>query len=66
MTHGGKSPGPDISTGVSRRTLIQIGAGTLGSALVPGGLILPALAEDHPALGTYPAGSSGSSVFLGI
>jgi len=25
-----------------------------------------ALAEDHPALGTYPAGSSGSSVFIGI
>ena len=34
--------------------------------MLPAGMIVPALAEDHPALGTYPAGSSGSSVFVGI
>ena len=27
---------------------------------------MPAFAEDQPAIGTYPAGSSGSSVFIGI
>jgi branched-chain amino acid transport system substrate-binding protein len=27
---------------------------------------LPAFADDKPAIGTYPAGSSGSSVFIGI
>ena len=29
-------------------------------------MIGPAFAEDHPPIGTYPAGSSGSSVFIGI
>ena len=50
---------------VSRRGLLQVGAGLFGSALLPG-TINSALAEDHPAIGTYPAGSSGSSVFIGI
>ena len=26
----------------------------------------PLFAADHPAIGTYPAGSSGDSVFIGI
>src|ERR1700712_1648672 len=56
----------DLGLSVSRRSLLQAGAGLVGSSLLPGGLIGPALAEDHPALGTYPAGSSGSSVFIGI
>src|SRR5262245_45926354 len=30
------------------------------------GLVSQALAVDQPALGTWPAGSSGSSVFIGI
>ncbi|MGP0088986.1 MAG: substrate-binding protein [Xanthobacteraceae bacterium] len=34
----------------------------LAAAAFPG----LARAEDHPAIGTYPAGSSGSSVFIGI
>ncbi|MBZ9799393.1 substrate-binding protein [Mesorhizobium sp. ES1-4] len=29
-------------------------------------MMLPAQAADHPALGTYPEGSSGDSVFVGI
>src|SRR6195952_1246800 len=56
----------DLGLSVSRRSLLQAGAGLVGSSLLPGGLIGPALAEDHPALGTYPAGSSGNSVFIGI
>ena len=58
---GGRDAGP-----VSRRTLLRAGAGLAGGALLPSGLILPALAEDQPALGTWPDGSSGSSVFVGI
>ena len=27
---------------------------------------MPALAEDKPPIGTYPAGVSGDSVFIGI
>ncbi len=54
------------SAAVSRRRLVQAGAGALGGALLPTGLVMPALADDHPALGTYPAGSSGPSVFVGI
>src|ERR1700742_3301535 len=48
----------------SRRTALKAGAGLLG------GMILPwagaARAADYPALGTYPAGSTGDSVFVGI
>ena len=32
----------------------------------PAGLILSARAADNPPLGTYPEGSSGPSVFVGI
>src|SRR4051794_38553784 len=56
----------DASAAVSRRALLQAGAGLAGGALLPGGLIGSAFAEDRPPIGTYPAGSSGSSVFIGI
>ncbi|HEX3163655.1 MAG TPA: branched-chain amino acid ABC transporter substrate-binding protein, partial [Pseudolabrys sp.] len=49
----------DVNVTVSRRALLQAGAGLIGGALLPGSMIGPALAEDHPAIGTYPAGSSG-------
>jgi len=52
----------DVNANVSRRALLQAGAGLIGGALLPGA----ALAEDHAAIGTYPAGTSGSSVFIGI
>jgi len=55
-----------LKFGVSRRTLLQAGAGLAGASFLPNGLIMPALAEDHPALGTYPAGTNGPSVFVGI
>jgi branched-chain amino acid transport system substrate-binding protein len=47
----------------SRRTLLKAGAGLLGGAVLPWAA---RAAEDHSALGTYPAGSSGDSVFVGI
>jgi branched-chain amino acid transport system substrate-binding protein len=47
---------------LSRRGVLQIGGGLAAGMLLPG----MAFAEDHPAMGTYPAGSSGSSVFIGI
>src|SRR3954465_15393352 len=50
---------------VSRRALLQGSAGLVGGALLSGGFAMPAFAEDHPAIGTYPAGSLGNSVFVG-
>src|SRR5579871_6809117 len=40
-----------------------VGAGVLSSG---GGLFMPAYAADKPPIGTWPAGSSGSSVFIGV
>src|SRR4051812_9942435 len=54
-----------MDTHVSRRALLQGGAGLVGGAMLSGGFAMPAFAEDHPAIGTYPAGSSGNSVFVG-
>ncbi|MHB8885858.1 MAG: substrate-binding protein [Methylovirgula sp.] len=58
--------GKDFIAPISRRKVLLAGAGLVGGAALPGGLIIPALAADHPALGTYPEGSSGPSVFVGI
>jgi ABC-type branched-subunit amino acid transport system substrate-binding protein len=52
---------------MSRRKLLQTGAGLAGGALLPSALTPPAFAVgDHPPVGTWPAGSSGDSVFIGI
>ncbi|MFZ0069108.1 MAG: substrate-binding protein [Pseudolabrys sp.] len=52
---------------MSRRKLLLTGAGLAGGALLPSALTLPAFAVgDHPSVGTWPAGSSGDSVFIGI
>ncbi len=53
------------STGLSRRNLLLAGTGLAGGALLPP-LAMPAYAENYPPIGTFPAGSSGSSVFIGI
>jgi ABC-type branched-subunit amino acid transport system substrate-binding protein len=55
-----------IITKLSRRTLLQAGAGLAGAAL-PSTFILPvyAAAADKPAMGTWPAGSEGSTVTIG-
>ena len=34
--------------------------------MLPAATVMLAYADDKPAIGTYPAGSSGSSVFIGI
>jgi branched-chain amino acid transport system substrate-binding protein len=55
---------PKKSLNHGRRGFVRAGLG-----LTAGGLILPgrfAFAADHPPIGTWPAGSSGSSVFIGI
>src|SRR5665213_3144096 len=55
----------DVNTSVSRRTLLQAGAGLVGGAMLPATVIGPAFAEDKPAIGTWPAGSQGNTVFIG-
>ena len=57
---------PSSGFAVSRRQLLQTAAGLAGATMLPFGLMPSALADDHPAIGTYPAGESGSSVFIGI
>ena len=44
-----------------RRDFIRMGLGAAGALALP-----RALAADHPPLGTWPAGASGNSVFVGI
>jgi branched-chain amino acid transport system substrate-binding protein len=50
---------------MSRRALLQGGAGLVGGTMLSGGMVLPVYAEDRPAIGTWPAGSQGNSVFVG-
>jgi ABC-type branched-subunit amino acid transport system substrate-binding protein len=54
-----------LYSGLSRRALLQGSAGLIGGAALSGGLSMPVFAEDHPAIGTYPAGSSGSTITFG-
>jgi branched-chain amino acid transport system substrate-binding protein len=62
MSESGNNP----SAGVSRREALRGGAGLLAGALAPSSLILPVRAAENAPLGTYPEGSSGPSVFIGI
>ncbi|MEO8849458.1 MAG: substrate-binding protein [Casimicrobiaceae bacterium] len=48
--------------GAGRRSFLKAGAAAAGGMLLPNMVF----AADHPAIGTYPAGSSGDSVFIGI
>jgi len=51
----------------NRRALLGAGLGAAAAALtLPRGLVGSAFAADHPAIGTWPAGASGDSVFVGI
>src|SRR5579863_6704680 len=54
----------DIIAPMTRRNVLLAGAGLVGGTVLPTGMILPAFA-DQPAIGTYPDGSSGSSVTIG-
>jgi branched-chain amino acid transport system substrate-binding protein len=53
---------PHHSLMSTRRSVLAAGGGLLTTAALP----RMARAEDHPPVGTYPAGTSGSSVFIGI
>ena len=48
-----------------RRRFIRTGLGVAGGLALPAGFVSKALAADQPAIGTYPAGASGNSVFVG-
>src|SRR5690349_9629511 len=50
----------------TRRTVLKAGGALLAASALPPLRSGTAFAADHPAIGTYPAGSSGSSVFIGI
>jgi len=52
--------------GRSRRKFMLNGLGVAGGLALPAGFAGRAFAADQPPIGTYPAGSSGSSVFIGI
>lgn len=54
-----------IVHGVSRRALLQAGAGLLGGTLLPTPFAVSASAADHPPIGTWPAGSEGQTVTIG-
>lgn len=54
-----------LYSGLSRRALLQGSAGLIGGAALSGGLSMPAFAENAP-IGTYPAGSSGSTITFGV
>src|ERR1044072_8800611 len=56
----------DLISGVSRRSLLKTGAGLAGGAMLPGfSMVMPAFGQGKPAIGTYPAGSSGDTVTIG-
>lgn len=54
------------TTGATRRTLLRTGLQAGGGLLAATALPAMARAEDRPPIGTWPDGSSGSSVFIGI
>jgi ABC-type branched-subunit amino acid transport system substrate-binding protein len=47
----------------TRRALLKASGGLVAAAALPR---IAGAAENHPAIGTYPAGADGSSVFIGI
>lgn len=51
---------------VSRRDVLHMGAGAAGAAALTGlGSVRWAYAADKPAMGTWPAGSQGDTVYIG-
>ena len=50
---------------VSRRSLLRAGAGLAGGALIPSGFITQGFAAGQSPIGTWPAGSSGSTITFG-
>ena len=58
-----RNPG---STADARRRFIRVGLGVAGGLALPAGFVSEALAADQPPIGTWPAGTAGNSVFIGI
>jgi len=56
---------PD-STADDRRRFIRVGLGVAGGLALPGSFVSQAVAADQPPIGTWPAGTAGNSVFIGI
>src|SRR5512135_2775468 len=50
----------------ARRDFIRTSLGLAGSLAILGAFSGPACAADKPPVGTWPAGASGNSVFIGI
>src|SRR6476659_7909665 len=58
---------PDDNPVEARRGFMRMGLGAAAGLALPAGFAGRALAaEQHPALGTWPAGAQGDSVFIGI
>jgi ABC-type branched-subunit amino acid transport system substrate-binding protein len=53
-------------SGLSRRHALMAGAAAMGGAMLGQFMAMPAYAANEPPIGTWPEGSSGSSVFIGI
>ncbi len=49
-----------------RRGFMRTGLGIAGGLALPGAFISRVFAADQPPIGTWPAGSQGDSVFIGI
>ncbi len=52
--------------GLSRRGILKSGAAIVGGAMLTPTLTMPLFAADQPPIGTWPEGSSGPSVFIGM
>ncbi len=50
----------------TRRQALLTGAGMAGAAMMPMGFPVLAFAEDQPPIGTWPAGSEGDTVYIGV
>ncbi len=58
--------GTPSASRLSRRAVLRAGVGVAGATLVPGiGTLGWAYAADKPPIGTWPAGSTGSTVYIG-
>src|SRR5581483_7509511 len=60
---GGSKMNFHEKTHTTRRSVLRAGGALLATAAVPR---LVRAAESHPPIGTYPAGSAGDSVYIGI
>jgi branched-chain amino acid transport system substrate-binding protein len=49
-----------------RRDFMRTGLGIAGGLALPGAFVSRVFAADQPPIGTWPAGSQGDSVFIGI